>query len=148
MPYTTELTDDYMGIVHVGTGVVTGEDLLEACRSTVPLFQNTENFHYEFIDFSDAEELRITPDDFAEIVEQDRFAALFRPEAVIVIVAVDDAISETVKEWDRRVQDIGWKTHISRSRPDALAWLRANYPTPGARVAEGSEASVPDANAS
>ncbi len=146
MPYTTELTDDYMGIVHIGTGVVCGEELLEACRSTTALLQNTENFHYEFIDFTDAEELRITPDDLAEIVAQGRFAALFRPDAVIV--APDDAISEKIQDWDRRVQDIGWKTHISRSRPDALAWLRENYPTPQARAADESEAGVQDQSAS
>ena len=137
-----------MGIVHVGSGVVTGKDLLEACKSTTALLQNTENFHYELIDFTDTTELRITPADFEQIIEQDRFAAVFRPDAVAVIVAPDDEVFQTVQEWDRRVQDIGWKTHIARSRAPALEWLRENYPTPAAPFAVGSGASLPDPSAS
>jgi hypothetical protein len=146
MAYTTELTEDYMGIVHAGSDVVTGDEVLEACRSTTQLLQNTENFQYEFIDFSDASELRVTEADLAEIVEQDRFAALFRPDAVIVIVAPGDQIFETAKQWEKRVQDLGWKTLVSRSRPAAMAWLKANYPTPGSGR-EQSSAGSPDHDA-
>lgn len=148
MPYTTELTKDCMGIVHVGTGVVRGQDLIDACKSTLALLQTTENFHYELIDFSDTTELRITPLDFEQIIAQDHFAALFRPEAVVVIVAPDDEIFQTVQEWDRRVQDIGWNTYIARSRVTALKWLRENYPTPAAPSAVESGASLPDPSAS
>ncbi len=130
MGYTTELTEDYVGIVHVGSGLVTGADLLEACRSTTQLLQNTENFHYEFIDFSEVAELRISPEELEEIVAQDRFAATFRPDAVIVIVAPREDLFEIATQWERRVQDIGWNTHISRNRPEALAWLREHYPAP------------------
>ena len=141
MPYTTELTEDYMGIVHTGTGVVRGEDLLEACKSTTALKQNTENFHYEFIDFTDATELRVTAEELEQIIAQDRFTAILRPDAVVVIVAPDDEIFQTVQEWDRRVQHIGWKTYIARSRPPAIEWLRENYPTPPAPVVAESDAS-------
>ena len=141
MPYTTELTEDYMGIVHAGIGVVLGEDLLEACKSTTALKQNTENFHYEFIDFTGATELRVTAEELEQIIAQDRFTAILRPDAVVVIVAPDDEIFQTVQEWDRRVQHIGWKTYIARSRPSAIEWLRENYPTPPAPVVAESDAS-------
>ncbi|MGI8431463.1 MAG: hypothetical protein ACR2MW_04120 [Chthoniobacterales bacterium] len=148
MSYTTELTEDCMGIVHVGTGVVRGQDLIEACKSTLALLQATENFHYEFIDFSDTTELCITPVDFEQIIAQDHFAALLRPEAVVVIVAPDDEIFQTVQEWDRRVQDIGWKTHLSRSRAPALKWLRENYPKPADSVAAESGGTLSELDAS
>lgn len=130
MSYTTELTDDCMGIVHHGASLVTGADLIEACTATLQLLQNTENFHFEFIDFSGVTELRITPDEFDQIVANDHFAAIFRPEAVVVIVAPRNDLFETGKEWERRVQDLGWKTHISRSRAEAEEWLKKNYPSP------------------
>ncbi len=130
MSYTTELTEDCMGIVHTGSGLVTGAELLEACRSATALLQNTENFHYEFIDFTEVTVLQITPEELDEMVAQDRFAATFRPDAVVVIVAPRDDLFEVGKKWERRVQDIGWNTHISRDRTEALAWLRQNYPAP------------------
>jgi 16S rRNA G1207 methylase RsmC len=139
MPYTTELTEDYMGIVHAGSGLVTGREVIEACQVSTQLMQNTENFHYELIDFSDTTELKITPEDFDQIVEQDQFAALFRPDAVVVIVAPKEDIHRKVDEWEKRVEHIGWKTHISRSRSSALTWLRDNYPTQPERHEHESE---------
>jgi hypothetical protein len=119
-----------MGVMHLGAGVVTGADLLEGCRMTTQLRQNTENFHFEFIDFSDVTELKITADDLMQIVAQDHYAAIFRPDAVVVIVAPRDDQFEIGKKWERRVEDIGWKTHIAHDRAEATAWLRENYPAP------------------
>ena len=130
MAYTTELTEDYMGIIHVGTGVVTGGDLIEACRCTTQLCQITANFHYEFIDFSETTDLQLTPEELEKIVAQDHYLATFRPDAVIVIVAPRDDLFATAKHWEQLVQDIGWKTHIARERGEALSWLKQNYPRP------------------
>ncbi len=143
MPYTTELSDDYMGIHHVGSGLVTGAEILEACRATTQLLQNTENFHYEFIDFSEVTELKISAGELDRIIAQDFYAAIFRPEAVIVIVAPREDLFETMKEWEQRVQGIGWLTHIARDRTEAKRWLQEHYPdpaTPADRAAEMSAA--------
>lgn len=130
MPYDTELTEDCLGIVHVGSGVVTGEDLVAATQAATRLVQNTENFHYELVDWSQVAEVKITEEQLEEIVALDHFAAVFRPDAVVVIVAPRDNLFELAQKWDRRVQDLGWKTHISRERWEAIEWLRANLPVP------------------
>lgn len=130
MAYTTELTEDCMGILHVGSDLVTGEDLLAASRSTIQLLQNTENFHYEFIDFSQVTELKITAEELNQIVAQDYYAAVFRPDAVVVIVAPRIDLFEIGKTWERRVQDLGWNTHVAHDRDEATRWLRENYPAP------------------
>lgn len=129
MAYTTELTPDYMGVVHVGTGVVTAEELLAGCRVTTALMETTENFHYEFVDLSDVTELQITEEDLEQIVAQDHLAAVFRPHAVVVIVAAREDLFATAKLWEQRVQDLGWNTHVSRKRSEALAWLKQNFPS-------------------
>lgn len=139
MPYTTELSDDCMGIRHAGTGPVTGAEILEACRATTQLRQNTENFHYEFIDFSGVSELQISQDELERIIAQDFYAAIFRPEAVIVIVAPRDDLFETMKEWERRIQGIGWLTHIARERAEAERWLQEHYPSTSVPSAQGAE---------
>ena len=60
MPYETELTDDCMGVVHRGSGMVTGEEILRGSLAVSQLVQNTENFHYEFVDLSEATEFKFT----------------------------------------------------------------------------------------
>lgn len=130
MPYVTELTDDCMGIVHAGRGVVTGADLVAATKAATQLVQNTANFNYEFIDLTDVTELRTTEDELEEIVAQDHLAALFRPQATIIIVAPREELFRFARAWQQRVQDLGWNTHISRDREEAISWLKENYPAP------------------
>ncbi len=127
MPYTTELTQDYMGIVHMGTGVVTGEDVLAGSRAVAQLVQNTANFHYELVDFSGATEVRISPAHLQAIAEQDRFAAFFRPHAMVVIVAPTEELLAVARQWEALVENLGWSIHIARDRTAAVQWLAKNF---------------------
>jgi hypothetical protein len=127
MPYATELTEDYMGVVHTGTGVVTGQEILRGSQTVAQLVENTENFHYEFVDLSGATGIEITEQHLQEIATLDRMTAYFRPHAVVVIVAPDERLFAVAKQWESLVQDLGWKTHISRDRSEAKSWLRENF---------------------
>ena len=131
MPLTTETTPDCQGIVHNASGIVTGDELVEASRAALRLVQNTQNFHYEFVDLSGATALQAVADEHLDrITAQDRLAKTYRPNAVVVIVAPQDDLYELGKEWERRVQSFGWTTHIARRREEALDWLQKNYPPP------------------
>jgi len=124
MPYITELTEDCRGIVHVGTGLVTGEDLIEATRMASQLVQNTENFQFEFIDLSEVSEVHITEQQLEEIAKEERIAAAYRPRAIVAIVAPVDTVFAIAQQWQQKVEDLDWRTLIARSRPEALRWLR------------------------
>ena len=126
MSFDTKLTEDYMGIIHVGSGIVTGQEILEACRVVTALVQTTENFHYKLVDFSGANDLQITPEELQEIVEEDRLIAAARPNATIVIVVPDEKMRAIAKHWQNLVVTLGWNTHIVESRAEALDWLLAN----------------------
>ncbi len=130
MPYTTNLTPDYMGVVHLGTGVVTGEELLRGSQAVAQLVQNTENFHFEFVDLSDATEVEISPEELQKIAATDDRAAHFRPNATVIIVAPNDAIYALAKQWEEMVHHIGWTTYIARDRKVALQWLADNFKPP------------------
>ncbi len=127
MAYTTELTEDFMGVLHAGTGLVTGEEILQATRAVAQLVQNTENFHYEFVDLSGASDVQISPEHLQAIAEQEEFAAFFRPHAVVVIVAPNDHLYEVARQWEGMVQHLGWSIHIARERGEGLRWLRDNF---------------------
>jgi hypothetical protein len=127
MPYTTELTEDYMGVVHAGTGTVTGGEILQGCQTFTFLVQNTENFHYKLVDFSAATELQITTEDLQEIVVQDRLIAAARPHVTVVIIAPNEQIRARAQEWERLVEELGWSTHVSTTRGEALHWLQDNF---------------------
>ncbi len=123
MPYLTELTEDCRGILRVGRGLITGEDLLAASVASTQLVQNTANFQYELVDLSAVTELRITPTELEQIAAQDRIAAKYRPHAIVAIIALREDTFEIAKQWQQHTSDLGWTTHISRSRADTLRWL-------------------------
>jgi hypothetical protein len=127
MPYTTELTEDYMGVLHAGSGTVTGRQILQGCQTFTLLVQNTENFHYKLVDFSAATELQITTEDLQEIVVQDRLIAASRPHVTVVIVVPNEQMRALANEWERLVEELGWSTHVSTTRGEALHWLRDNF---------------------
>ena len=123
MAYTTELTEDCLGIYHRATGVLTGDELLAASVAGRQLVQNTENFQYEFSDMSRVTGLQVDPSIVAKIVEEDHVAAKWRPHAIIVIVAPRDDTYELARQWEEQVQDLDWIIHISRERDEAVRWL-------------------------
>lgn len=133
MPLTTETTTDCLGILHRGTGFITGDELVEASHAALQLVQNTQNFQYEFLDLSEATGLReMDESHLDQLTHQDRLAATYRPNAVVVIVAPQDDLYEMGKKWERRVADLSWSTHVSREREEALVWLSENFPPPPA----------------
>jgi hypothetical protein len=129
MPLITETTKDCQGILHVGTGTVTGEEFVRASHAAMLLFQNTQNFRYEFVDLSNATGLDEMADEhLAQITAQDRVIARFRPNAVVVVVAPRDDFYQLGKDWESAVQELGWSTHIARERSEALTWLHKHLP--------------------
>ena len=129
MPFPTELTKDCLGIVHAASGLVTGDEMVEASNAATQLVQNTENFQYEFSDFTEVTELRVDPEHLEKIAATDHQAAHFRPNAIIVIVAPQDFAYEMAQQWQKKVSDLNWTIHLSRERREAVRWLRETIKT-------------------
>ncbi|MDQ6913235.1 MAG: hypothetical protein M3119_09320 [Verrucomicrobiota bacterium] len=129
MPFPTELTKDCLGIVHAASGIVTGNELVEASLAATRLVQNTENFQYEFSDFTDATELRVESSHLEKIAATDHEAARVRPNAIIVVVAPQDFAYKMAQQWQEKVSDLNWTIHISRERTEAVRWLREHIKT-------------------
>ena len=132
MPLVTETTEDCQGILQVGSGQVTGADLVRASYNAMLLFQNTQNFKYEFVDLSNATGLEEMADEhLQQITAQDRAIAMVRPNAIVVVVAPREEFYRLGKTWETAVQELGWSTHISRERGEALSWLHEHLPARG-----------------
>jgi len=129
MPFNTEFTEDYMGIVHVGTGIVTGAEILQGCRSVTALVQTTENFHYKLVNLAAATDVRVSEEELNQIIAEDRLIAAARPHAAVAIVAPNEQITAVARHWENRVEGLGWLTHISRTASEAWCWLREQSST-------------------
>jgi hypothetical protein len=129
MPLVTETTQDCQGILQVGTGRITGEEFVRASYNALLLFQNTQNFRYEFVDLSNATDLDFAEEHLTQITSQDRIIAKFRPHAIVVVVAPREDFYQLAKHWERAVEELGLITHVTRERSEALEWLREHLPS-------------------
>ncbi|MDQ2659457.1 MAG: hypothetical protein M3Y03_03465 [Verrucomicrobiota bacterium] len=142
MPYTTELTQDCLGILHTGSGVVTGAELLAASVAATRLVQNTANFQYEFGDWSAVTEMRVAPEEVERIVAQDRIAARSRPQAIVVLVVPQGESYRLAQAWEEQVRDLGWTIHLARERSEAVQWLTHHIQTERPELLAGKNLNV------
>ncbi len=142
MPLITETTKDCQGILQLGSGRITGEELVQASHNVLLLFQNTQNFKYEFVDLSNATDLQFAEEHLAQIAAQDRVIATFRPNAIVVVVAPREEFYQLAKRWESEVQELGWRTQVTRKRSHALAWLHQHL----ASASAGGEEEGVEAN--
>ncbi len=124
MPLVTETTQDCQGILQVGSGLVTGEEFVQASYNALLLFQNTQNFRYEFVDLSNVTDVEFAEKHLAQITVHDRVIARSRPDAIVVVLAPREEFYQVAKHWEEAVAPFGLKTHVAREREEALSWLQ------------------------
>ena len=124
MPLVTETTEDCQGILQVGSGLITGEEFVQASYNALLLFQNTQNFQYEFVDLSNAISVEFAEKDLAQITVHDRVIAKSRPDAIVIVLAPREEFYQVAKEWERAVQPLGLKTYVARDRSEARTQVR------------------------
>jgi hypothetical protein len=125
MPYTTEFVDEGTGVINVGSGIVTGLELITAAIEIHRVEERARRLTHGLTDLTDVQELRVTPDEIKRVaVENHITASLALPGAVVAIVAPRDHPFGMARMWEALVDDTSWKTHVFRTRAEANAWLR------------------------
>ena len=131
MPLVTETTEDCRGILQVGSGLITGDEFVQASYNALLLFQNTRNFRYEFVDLTNATDVEFAEKHLAQITVHDRVIAKARPDAFVVVLAPREEFYQVAKQWERAVQPLGLKTHIARERSEALTRVQQHLDSLG-----------------
>lgn len=128
MPFVNTFTADGTGLHQVGTGLVTGAEILTAAATIAQATDRAKKLRFAFVDVSGATEFRVTPDDVRLISRQGATIALLAPNAVVVIVApIDDAYGMS-RMWQTLVEGTGWQTAVFRQHDQAVTWLRDRIP--------------------
>jgi hypothetical protein len=130
MPYTTDFIDDMTGVLHVGSGVVLG---IEVLAGTIEVHRDAERARrlaYSLVDLTEALELRITPEELRQIAIEDHRNAAVIPRLIVAIVAPRDHPFGMARMWEAFVEDINWRTGVFRTRSEARDWLRDQLSPP------------------
>lgn len=128
MPFVNTFTSDGAGIHQVGTGVVTGAEILAATAAVANAPDKARTLRYSLVDLSDASVFRATPDDIRLISRQGATIALLAPDAAVAVVAPKDDAYGLARMWQTMVEMTGWQTAVFRERVLAMTWLRDRVP--------------------
>ena len=127
MPYTASYVDDGRGVHKTGTGLVTGLEIFSVAMQESMDEARARKLRYCLVDFTGVTDMKVTPEDVRRIVEMNRKTATFAPGALVAIVAATDLPYAMARLWHTLADDLGWKSNIFHTRPDAVAWLRKEF---------------------
>ncbi len=115
--------DDGLGIEIIASGVVRGEDIIEAHKE-IYNEKNLKSQKYQIIDRSDCKEYIVSNDEVRRIAEIDKEAVKSNPNIIIAIVASTDFQFGISRMWQAYVDDSFFLTNVFRDRKRAEEWIK------------------------
>lgn len=108
MPVQTDLTSDRLGALVTCSGLVTGEDLVEANALVVACV----NCHYQLWDFSAISQVQVSADAIHRLALQDSDIPEWSSLEKIAVVGADESVEELTRVYE--LYSAAW---IGRRRP-------------------------------
>jgi hypothetical protein len=120
--------DDGVGIEIFASGVVTGDEIIEAHKE----IYNSDNLtkqKYQIIDRRECKEYLVSSEDVKKIAEIDIVASKSNPDIIIAIIASTDLQFGMSRVWQVYVEDSKFETQVFRDRKTAEGWLKKQLST-------------------
>lgn len=124
MPIDVSYTDEGSGAVLVCEGVVTGHELIATLKDVFSRDLVAQPYLYKLFDCNGMKGIDVTFQDIKDAAQLGVAASRDMPNFVAAIYANSDAAFGLARMWEAYVQQTGWKTHVFRSRHEAVAWLK------------------------
>jgi len=125
MPVELTFADDGLGVLLVGKGVVEGRDVVDIKEGLVREIERLKGRSYWLVDFTEVNELRLSGDHMARLIEIDNQIAAIIPDCVVGLAAASDSVYGFARMWEIKAEKIGWTTAVFRDADDAKLWIRS-----------------------
>ncbi len=114
--------DNGAGIEIVASGIVTGEDIIEAHKE-IYNEENLKNQKYQIIDRTKCEEYNVSSGEVQQIANIDKAASKSNPNIIIAIISQTDLQFGMSRMWQTYVEESRFLTQIFRDRNSADKWI-------------------------
>ena len=122
MPYETQYVDSEKGVLKIGSGIVTGAEILQTATQQ-SLDERSRKLKYALVDFSQMTEMKISSEIVRQMVEINRKTAQLAPGVVVAILAPSPLAYGMSRVWQSFAHDLGWTSNVFHTRADAVGWL-------------------------
>lgn len=123
MAYTTEFIDDGHGVLHTGSGIVTGRELITASEQDLQAMRDGLPLRYGLIDFTGITRFEAGSDEIRSVARLSVSMAKIIGTAHVAIIAPHDVAFGMSRMWEAYAHAADWHTYVFRHRPEAEAWL-------------------------
>lgn len=123
MPIQIKSIDGGIGVEFIGSGIVTGADIITANKEN---YRN-EKFSkqkYQIVDRTEFAEYQVSTEEIQIIAEQDKAAAKTNPNIIIALISKTDLQYGISRMYQAYVGDSGFLTEIFRDRKSAEEWIK------------------------
>jgi hypothetical protein len=126
MPIQIKYSDDGLGAFYIGSGVVTGHDVMAADDI---LYQSEERFtslRYQLVDLTKVESVDASAIDMEIIIRKGNIAAKANPNIVIAVAGDQDIAFGLSRMWEALAESGGgsFRATVVRSIPVAVDWIK------------------------
>ena len=122
MPYSTEFLHGGRWARHVGSGVLTGAEVLAGTLEVQEAARHRPITH-SLCDLTAVTTFRASAHEIREIAAAGKVTAELAPGGFVAVVAPRDHVFGLARMWETHVDGATWSTRVFRDLNGALAWL-------------------------
>ena len=129
MPIQIKYIDGGIGVEFIGSGLVTGADIIAANKE---IYRN-ENFYrqrYQIVDRTKCTNYKVSHEEIIKIAEQDKVAAKTNPNIIIAFISTSPLQYGISRMYQAYVGDEGFLTEVFQDRKSAEKWIEEQLKKP------------------
>jgi len=124
MPVDLKVADGGLGSMMIGTGVVTGRELLDCINMRFSADEKTRKYVYCMSDHTDTEDFRVSKSEIELMAQRDMEAAAVKFNMIFAIVAPEDLGFGLSRTFEVHAENTGWDIRVFRAVAEARDWIR------------------------
>ena len=110
MPVEIKYCCDGAGVVYIGTGVISGNDIFRANELIFESAEVIKKTRFYLDDWTEATSTSVTVAELYRVVDQDKAAAKINPDIVVATVSGADLFFGMARMWEALADELPWQT--------------------------------------
>ena len=124
MPVEFKFLDDGIGVLIVGKGHVSGQELINVLDDIYSSEEKVIKLKYTIVDLTSILTMDVSNADIEFMHIKHQKIAKISPDRVVALIANKDLPFGISRMWEAIVSDIPWEINVFRSKNKADAWLK------------------------
>lgn len=126
MGIKTEFIDDGNGVLHTGTGIVQGREIIDGVSSVLEAAKRGMPLRYSITDLSNITKVEITSNEIRDIAHINIQTSHIISRRTLVVIVASSLHYGLARMWEVYAEPTNWNTRVFRDANEAKAWLNTS----------------------